>query len=433
MNLVVCLDGVVAGTLATTGAQASFTYEADWAKRPDAYPLSVSIPLQSQPVSGAAVTNFLWGLLPDNERTLSAWAQEFRVSARNPAALLSHVGEDCAGAVQFVTEERLPAVIDLSRRAEQMEWLTETDFEERIVRLARDGAAGRASTREGQFSLAGAQSKTAFYFDAARERWGVPRGRTPTTHILKPAANDFDGFAANEHFCLTLVRNAGLAAPPSEWRTVGDVPTLIVERYDRLRAGSRWHRIHQEDFCQALNVHPASKYENDGGPGFAQIMTLLDATDEPDADRDRMMRGACLIYLLAATDAHAKNFSLLHGSGAGRPSLRLAPFYDISSAWPYPRALPKQKLKLAMRVGRHYRIREILPRHFIELARTCRFSPERMREILKDLATTLPDEAAALARKMGRAGGAGPILSAIVDGIASQSALALRHLNATAS
>jgi serine/threonine-protein kinase HipA len=433
VNLTVCLDGVVAGTLVTTAhAQSTFTYDPAWLDVRGTYPLSAAIPLQPGAVTGAAVTNFLWGLLPDNERTLSAWAQEFQVSARNPAALLAHVGEDCAGAVQFVTEERLSSVISRSTRPEQVEWLTAREFEERITRLARDGAAGRASTHEGQFSLAGAQSKTAFYFDAEGGRWGVPRGRTPTTHILKPAVNDFDGFAANEHFCLTLARKVGLAAAATEWRTVGDVPTLIVERYDRVRVGSRWRRIHQEDFCQALDVHPASKYENDGGPGFPQIMSLLDATDDPEADRERLMRGACLIYLLAATDAHAKNFSLLHGRGAIRPSLRLAPFYDIASAWPYPRALPKQKLKLAMRVGKHYRIREIFPRHFLEMARTCRFSPERMREILKELATILPDEAASLAKKMGSAAGTGPILSAIVDGIAYQSAIVLRHLDTPA-
>ena len=310
-----------------------------------------------------------------------------------------------------------------------MEWLTDNDLEIRIASLARDGSAGRATTLEGQFSLAGAQSKTAFYFDAARERWGVPRGRTPTTHILKPAVNDFDGFAANEHFCLTLVRSIGLAAAKTEWRTIGDVPTLIVERYDRLRVGTQWHRIHQEDCCQALDVHPASKYENEGGPGFARIMPLLDATDEPETDRDRLMRGACVIYLLAATDAHAKNFSLLHGRGADRPSMRLAPFYDIASAWPYPRTLPTQKLKLAMRVGTHYRMREILPRHFADMARACRYSPDRLLGILKELATTLPDEAASLARKMGRADRTGPVLDAIVDGIARQSAATLRHLN----
>jgi hypothetical protein len=49
-------------------------------------------------------------------------------------------------------------------------------------------------------------------------------------------------------------------------------------------------------------------------------------------------------------------------------------------------------------------------------------------ETLRELATTLPDEAASLAKKMGRAGGVAPVLSAIVDGIARQSAATLRHL-----
>ena len=49
----------------------------------------------------------LWGLLPDNERVLDRWAKKFQVSARNVFALISHVGEDCAGAVQFVTPDRL--------------------------------------------------------------------------------------------------------------------------------------------------------------------------------------------------------------------------------------------------------------------------------------------------------------------------------------
>jgi serine/threonine-protein kinase HipA len=427
--LFVCLEGQVAGTLTMAASQPSFTYDPTWLGLPDAYPLSLSLPLQPLPVTGSTVANFLWGLLPDNERTLTAWARDFRVSARNPVALLANVGEDCAGAVQFVAEDRLSIVTGSSRRAEQVDWLTEAELEERIRRLAGDGAAGRATAQEGQFSLAGAQSKTAFYFDAERGRWGVPYGRTPTTHILKPASNDFDGFAANEHFCLTLVRGMGLAAAATEWRMIGDVPTLIVERYDRIRVGARWHRIHQEDCCQALNVHPASKYENDGGPGFPRIMTLLDTADEPETDRDRLMQGACLIYLLAATDAHAKNFSLMHGPGKHRPSMRLAPFYDIASAWPYPRALPMQKLKLAMRVGTHYRIREILPRHFADMARACRYPPERMLEMLKNVATKLPDEAASLARRIGRKGGAAPVLSAIVDGIARQSAAMLRQLS----
>ena len=66
-------------------------------------------PCRSRPKStaGPSVEAFLWGLLPDNEHVLARWATKFQVSARNVFALISHVGEDCAGAVQFVTPERL--------------------------------------------------------------------------------------------------------------------------------------------------------------------------------------------------------------------------------------------------------------------------------------------------------------------------------------
>jgi serine/threonine-protein kinase HipA len=428
LRLVVCLDGVIAGSLESVGASVSFTYAGSWLGESGTYPLSQSLPLSPSPITGGPVVNFLWGLLPDNELTLDSWARRFRVSARNPVALLAHVGEDCAGAVQFVTEERLDAVLEGAKKKAEIHWLSEEELGNRIRVLAQNGAEGRATAEEGQFSLAGAQSKTALHFDARRKRWGIPRGRTPTTHILKPVAIDFDGFAENEHFCLALTRRMGLAAARSEWRALGDVPTLIVERYDRIEVGGRWHRIHQEDFCQALGVHPGAKYENDGGPGFTRLMALLDGADEPEIDRERLMSAACLVYLLAATDVHAKNFSLLLGAGPGRPSMRLAPFYDIASARPYGRQLPAQKLKLAMRVGKYYRMSQIQPRHFAELARACRYPPERLLGKLSEYATRLPDEASSLLGEITSRGMSRAVLGAVVDGIARECAMVRRQI-----
>jgi serine/threonine-protein kinase HipA len=77
MKLLVCLEGRVAGTLQVVGARADFSYSEEWLQTVGAYPLSYSMPLQPTPVTGTLVTNFLWGLLPDNERTLNAWAREF--------------------------------------------------------------------------------------------------------------------------------------------------------------------------------------------------------------------------------------------------------------------------------------------------------------------------------------------------------------------
>jgi serine/threonine-protein kinase HipA len=431
MNLVACLDGRVAGIVELIGSRAAFTYETSWLNAPGLYPLSQSLPLQSMPIRGKSVLNFLWGLLPDNQRTLDGWARQFHVSARNPVALLSHVGEDCAGAVQFVKKERLPEIIDAVHRAPSVDWLTEREFEQRIARLVADGSEGRLTPDEGQFSLSGAQSKTALFYDAPNNRWGVPRGRTPTTHILKPVTNSFDGFAENEHFCLSLARRLGLPAAATQWRLIANIPTFIAERYDRAQINGSWRRIHQEDCCQALDVSPENKYQNDGGPGFSDIMTLLNSSDEPAADRDRLMKTACLFYLLAATDTHGKNFSLIYAEGTQRASMRLAPLYDIASAWPYTRRIPAQKMKLAMRYGSHYKLREIQPRHFDELARSCGYSAERIHEMLASLVDQLPDQAASLLRELETTGMNRIVLGSLVDGIARQCKALHSRLTAT--
>lgn len=419
MKLSVCLEGTVAGVLEGDGARARFAYSAEWLKSPGAYPLSQSMPPSTETYTGRRVLNFLWGLLPDNARILDTWARWFQVSARNPIALLAHVGEDCPGAVQFVAQDRLAAVLESSKAAPRVEWLDESQLGDRIRALVRDGSAAR-TVNEGQFSLPGAQAKIALYFDARQARWGIPSGRTPTTHILKPVANDFEGFAENEHFCLTLARRLELPAARTEWASIGGVPTLVVERYDRVQIENRWHRVHQEDCCQALGVHPDSKYENQGGPGFPNLMSLLNGADDPETDRSRLMKSACLSYLFAATDIHAKNFSLLYKRGTRRPSMRLAPFYDIASTWPYPRRVPVQRAKLAMRIGGHYRLREITPRHFRKLALACGYPADALLATLDDFCERLPDEAQAVFDETIEKGMARPVLAKLVDGLASQ-------------
>jgi serine/threonine-protein kinase HipA len=424
----ICLEGQVAGMIEASGSRAHLTYSDPWLNRSGAYPLSQSLPVRPGPHTGAPVVNFLWGLLPDNERTLDTWGRRFHVSARNPAALLACVGEDCAGAVQFVREERLGEVLATENKPADIEWLDEAELERRIRHLSGDAGATRENASEGQFSLSGAQAKTALYFDRQRRRWGIPQARTPTTHILKPASKDFEGFAENEHFCLELARRVGLAAANTEWKSIGGIPTLIAERYDRIQLEGRWHRVHQEDCCQALGIHPGSKYENEGGPGYAQIMGLLAGTDEPSLDRDRLMKTACLVYLLAATDAHSKNFSLLYSQGAERPSMRLAPLYDVASAWPYPRRIPPQKMKLAMRVGRHYRMTGILPRHFQELAKVCRYPADTLLAMLRDLSEQLPDEGLVLLKDVEDRGMARDVLAKLLDGLAAQCSATKRKL-----
>src|SRR5580693_7981268 len=103
----------------------------------------------------------LLSVLPDNDRILESWARRFQVSPRNPFRLIANVGEDCAGAVQFVHPDRLES-LRTEPAAREIAWLTEDDIAGRFRALRADHSAWRAAADTGQFSLAGAQPKTAF-------------------------------------------------------------------------------------------------------------------------------------------------------------------------------------------------------------------------------------------------------------------------------
>jgi serine/threonine-protein kinase HipA len=386
-ELAALLDGKEIGRVHNDArGRLTFIYDDEWRKAPDAYPLSLSAPLAAREHGPSAVQAFLWGLLPDNELVLSRWATKFQVSARNAFALISHVGEDCAGAVQFVTPERLEAL--RSGKEDKVEWLGEPDIAKRLQMLRDDHAAWRLPRDTGQFSLAGAQPKTALLLQ--NKRWGIPCGRIPTTHILKPPTGHFDGHSENEHFCLMLARNLGLPAAQSRVMRFEKEIAIVIERYDRQHKGNEIARIHQEDICQALGTMPTKKYQNDGGPSPADIVELLrTSSTDCEADVNTFVDAIGFNWLIAGTDAHAKNYSLLLGGG---PQVRLAPLYDVASILPYDE-VDAQKLKLAMKVGGEYRLSRIGLRQWQKFARETRFNADELVGRLRSMAKQLPDEA----------------------------------------
>lgn len=391
-ELVVLLGSRRAGIVRYADDRLSFVYDDGWRADPDAYPLSLTLPLALREHGDAPVRAFIWNLLPDNERTLDRWARQFHVSARNPFALIAEVGEDCAGAVQFVRPDRAEALIDEGPGSGTIVWLDEDDVARRLRSVLDDAASGRTAGDNGQFSLAGAQPKTALLYDDGR--WGVPSGRIPTTMILKPPARTLPGHAENEHFCLNLARQLGFRAARSQVRLFGDQRAIVVARYDRVRTGvGEWSRIHQEDVCQALGVLPWHKYQKDGGPTPERIVALLrDKASQAGEDRDiaahdidRFVDALILNWLIAGTDAHSKNFSLLI---AGAGTVILAPLYDIASAFGLV-DLARQEMKLAMKIE-YYRVERVLPRHWERWAGRAGLDPDRVVGRLFELAEALP-------------------------------------------
>jgi len=411
-ELVVLADGRRMGIIKAKGQRLTFGYDSKWMAYPEAYPLSLSMPLVTTEHGHRVVEAFLWGLLPDNETILSRWGQKFQVSPRNPFKLISYVGEDCAGAVQFARPERAPDLLS-APKSPHVQWLTQKDVAERMRLLVEDSSVTRAARDEGQFSLAGAQPKTAFFFDAKTNRWGVPGGRTPTTHILKPATGEFEGFTQNEHFCLRLAKGLGLATTKSWVENFGGIPVIVVERFDRATRGGRVHRLHQEDVCQALGARPQAKYQNQGGPSPKAIAELL-WDNSTESRRDVLSFADALIFnwLLGGTDAHAKNYSLLLAKNSVS---RLAPLYDLASSIPYPRQIDPRKAKLAMKIGHHYRIREISRRDWHRCARELRLRTSDIDERIESMMARIPDVAADIASEMDRAGLTHPVVTLLAD------------------
>ncbi len=387
--LAVLLHGELAGHV-YKGADRKlvFKYEPARREQPDAFPLSLSMPLNKAEHGPRATSAFLWGLLPDDPRVIESWARRYNIARTDVTALLAYVGEDCAGAVQIVPPSRMHEALGAPSKIDQqtsVEWLSPRAVGTLLTALRKNPAAGRTTSAQGQFSLAGAQPKTTLYH--ADGRWGIPKGRVPSTHILKPPVLDLANVAYNEHACLALARELGLPAAKSRVQRFGDELAIVVERYDRVRANGIVTRVHQEDMCQALAKQPTDKYETDGGPTLVDVAALLNRhSSEPQNDLARFIEAHIFNWLIAAPDAHAKNYSILHATG---PVHRLAPLYDVISAVPYPQQW-SNGVALAMAVGGERRVDAIAGSHWRAVARDVGLPPHALIDRIAELVERVP-------------------------------------------
>lgn len=379
-KLIVLMHGQVAGTIDDSAeGTALFSYAQGYS----ATPLSVSAPTTR---TGFDATYWIDGLLADNEDVRSRWRLDYGAASARPMDLLATpIGWDCAGGVQFCRPEQLDT---LSERGGSLTTLSESQVARIISRLRSDAAAWSSDPAAAAFSLAGAQSKTALRY--ADGRWFRPIGDAATTHILKPAPPQYPDLDIVEHLCCAAASNLGLATARTECLTIGDERVLSVTRYDRSSTpDGDITRIHQEDLCQALGVSPSKKYQHAGGPTPARIASLLKThSTQPDQDIERFRDALIYNWLIAGTDAHAKNYSLMLAGD----QVRLAPLYDICSYLPYRLTKPISKLDMAMKIGRDYTIAKASRRSAWErtadalgLAR-----PETLDRVA-DLAGRLPD------------------------------------------
>jgi serine/threonine-protein kinase HipA len=368
-------------------------YHEGWVRSDEGRALSLSLPFTAGlEHRGDAVTNYFDNLLPDSAEIRRRVRRRFHARSDDAFDLLAAIGRDCIGAVQLLP----PGVAPDGWNRVEVEPLKNADVERILAAVTSDAPLGQGEGDDLRISIAGTQEKTALLQMAGR--WYRPRGATPTTHILKlPLGRvgnmrvDMSDSVENEWLCGQLMNELGIATAETAIATFGATKALVVTRFDRrwqgVPAGGErkprfkpaegvWiARLPQEDFCQALGIAPDRKYESEGGPTVRDCLGVLAHSEHADEDRSTFALTQLALWLLAATDGHAKNFSIQHRR-AGR--FHLAPLYDVLSAWPIlgpgPNQLAYQRARLAMAVrgqNAHYRLGEIDARHWRRLAASC--------------------------------------------------------------
>jgi serine/threonine-protein kinase HipA len=424
------MNGLAVGYWEKSGGSERLVYFDEWPDDPQGRPLSLSLPFTpgNQPYRGALVSAFFDNLLPDSEPIRRRMAQRYKTSGTAPFDLLAALGRDCVGAIQMLIPGEAPT--DLYRIGGDT--LTDDD----IARLLRDTTSAaplgqRDQASDLRLSIAGAQEKTALL--RHKGRWVLPSGSTPTTHILKLPLGlvgnmraDMRTSVENEWLCSKIVAAYGLPIAACEIAQFGDQKALVVERFDRrLSSDGKWIvRLPQEDMCQATGTPPIAKYQADGGPGIDAVMHILAGSTDAAGDSARFFMTQLVFWLLAATDGHAKNFSIAHLPGNRYCA---TPLYDVLSAHPIigrgANRVPMQKAKLAMAVrgtSNHYLIGQIVRRHWIAQGQQVGLPPDAVEELIAFVLDATPGVIDAVAAQL-PAGFPDDLAMAIFDGLARQS------------
>jgi serine/threonine-protein kinase HipA len=394
-RLNIWLNGTPVGHWDAQAGRSSLTYFDEWLADEQGRPLSLSLPFKPdrQAYRGTLVENYFDNLLPDSEAIRRRMAQHFKTDGIAPYQLLAAVGRDCVGAIQLLPADELPSdLFSINGEA-----LNESQVAALLRNTVSDRPFGqRDDEADLRLSIAGAQEKTALLWH--RGQWHRPLGSTPTTHILKLPLGlvgamraDMRTSVENEWLCSKIMAGFGLPTAGCEIAQFDDMKVLIVKRFDRrLSADASWIvRLPQEDFCQATGTSPLHKYQSDGGPGIGKIMEILLGSDEAESDRIHFFKTQVVFWLLAATDGHAKNFSIFHLPGS---RFRATPLYDVLSAHPIlgtgTNHIAPQRARLAMAVRgtqNHYLIEQVQRRHWASHARQLGLGATAAERIIADV------------------------------------------------
>lgn len=326
------------------------TYDNAWLAAPDRFPVSLAMPLQTEPYGDELVLPWLMNLLPEGG-PLRAMTRALGAAPEDALGLIAETGNDLAGALSIALKPQGEAGYRAIPNADALERII-TELPARPFLVGEDGVS---------MSLAGAQDKLPIALIDGQ--LAVPINGAPSTHILKPDNPRLPGSVQNEALCMVLARRMGLEVAPVITGIAGERSYLLVARYDRAESDGEVRRLHQEDFCQALGRAPAAKYEFNGtgtrGPSIADMFALV-RQHMTARDITRLLDAVILNIAIGNVDSHAKNYSILLGPNGAK----FAPLYDLMSGLAWTNITQNH----AQAIGGQRRGRHIYGRHWRHLA-----------------------------------------------------------------
>lgn len=371
---------------ATSAGQLGFQYNTRWLDTKGRFPLSVNIPLSDARYGDHIITPWLANLLPEEQQLLTL-SRALGLSSTDTLAILMEIGGDTAGAISIAApsiqdEWSYQPLTDYYDQATEADALSRhfDDLRNRPFLAGEDGV---------RLSLAGGQQKTALTVIGPDgqpklgmpdngDTLAIPMNGAPSTIIIKPDNPTLEGIVENETYCLTLAGLIGI--PVAE---VGIINTtgrtaLGVARYDRvMRKNGLVRRLHQEDFAQANGIFPSQKYEQGTVRGLDLTALIQTGRHLPSGDALNLLDQVIFNILVANTDAHAKNYSMILSGGP-----TLAPLYDVSTVllWDHVNQYHAQKL-----AGRKRKPEDMARRHWDRIAEDAGLSPRGIRLRVQEL------------------------------------------------
>lgn len=172
-------------------AQATRLAYADaWSSSADSFPISLAMPIRSEPYDGDQVLPWLMNLLPEGE-PLRAMTRALGAAPEDALGLIAQTGNDLAGALSIAPQP--------PRSQPGYRPIPDADALERIIEElpARPFLVGEDGV---SMSLAGAQEKLPVAIIDGQIP--VPINGAPSTHILKPDNPRLPGSVQNEALCM---------------------------------------------------------------------------------------------------------------------------------------------------------------------------------------------------------------------------------------